>query len=107
MTERRVLYADRRPYVVPETLEELTGPTAGVVELPLHLDWSEQRRYNLADVRELSLLYEVVLREAQHVEDLRRYVHGPTLQADWSRMFFPQRLRAMWEGRFPGLVRAA
>jgi hypothetical protein len=107
MTERRVLYADRRPYVVPDTLDELTGPTTGVVELPLHLDWSEQGRYNLADPREVSVMYERVLREAQNIEDLRRFVHGPTLRTVWPRMFLPQRLRVMWEGRFPGLTRAA
>lgn len=107
MTERRVLYADRRPYVVPDTLNELTGPTAGVVELPLHLDWSEQGRYNLDDPRQLSLMYEVVLREAQHIEDLRRYVNGQALRAAWSGMFLPQRVRALWQGRFPELAKAA
>lgn len=107
MTERRVLYADRRPYVVPDTLDELTGPTTGVVELPLHLDWSEQRRYNLDDPRQLSLMYEVVLREAQNVEDLRRFVNGAALQAAWSRMFLPQRVRALWQAHFPALSKAA
>jgi hypothetical protein len=104
MTERRVLYADRRPYVVADSLEELTGPTTGEVELPLRLDWSEQRRYNLDHVRELSLMYERVLNEAMKVQDLRRYVHGPTLRAVWSRMFLPPRLRAAWEGWFPELA---
>ncbi|GAB3407397.1 hypothetical protein [Flindersiella endophytica] len=107
MTERRVLYADRRPYVVPDTLAELTGPTTGVVELPLHLDWSEQRRYNLDDPRQLSLMYEVVLREAQNVEDLRRFVNGTSLQEAWLRMFLPRRVRALWQNRFPVLSKAA
>ena len=39
MAQPRILYEDGRPYTVPETLEELTGPTTGVVELPLRLDW--------------------------------------------------------------------
>jgi len=41
VTERRVPYEQRRPRTVPGSLNELTGPTHGVVELPHHLDWSE------------------------------------------------------------------
>jgi hypothetical protein len=29
-----------RPYVLPESLEPLTGPVGGVVRLPRHLAWS-------------------------------------------------------------------
>lgn len=48
MARSRVLYADHRPCVVSDSLEELSGPVAGVVELPPHRDWSEQGRYDLA-----------------------------------------------------------
>jgi hypothetical protein len=64
---------------VPESLEELTGPITGVVELPPRLDWSEQGRYDLSDPRQRNLMYEVVIRESMRVEDLRAFVHGPTL----------------------------
>lgn len=107
MDRSRVLYADRRPYVVAETLGELTGPTSGVVDLPLHLDWSEQGRYNLDDLRELSVMYERVLREAENAEDLRRYVNAAMLRRVWHRMFLPRRVRDLWERRFPDLPRAA
>jgi len=40
VTERRVPYEERRPWTVPGSLDELSGPTHGVVELPHHLDWS-------------------------------------------------------------------
>ncbi|MGH3712482.1 MAG: hypothetical protein ACRDT4_03335 [Micromonosporaceae bacterium] len=102
-----MLYADHRPYVVSDSLEELSGPVAGVVELPLHLDWSEQGRYDLADVRELAVMYERVLREAQDVEDLRRFLNGVVLRRVWHRLFLPRRVRDLWEGRFPDLSRAA
>lgn len=35
MAQPRMLYEYGRPYTVPDSLEELTGPTTGVVELPL------------------------------------------------------------------------
>ena len=78
MAQPRMLYEDGRPYTVPDSLEELTGPTSGVVELPLRLDWSEQGR-----------------------------LHGPTLARVWRRLWLPRRVRALWESRFPTLPRAA
>ena len=52
----RLRYADVRPYVVPDSLGELTGPASGVVELPTHLAWSGLRVYDLGDERQLGLL---------------------------------------------------
>jgi len=106
MPPPRILYQDGRPYTVPETLEELTGPTTGVVELPQRLDWSEQGRYDLSHPRELGLMYEVVLREAMRVEDLRTYLHGPTLRRVWPSLYLPREVRALWESRF-AILRAA
>lgn len=103
----RILYEDGRPYTVPETLEELTGPTTGVVELPLRLDWSEQGRYDLADPKQLALMYEVVIRESMHVEDLRAFLDGPTLRRIWGRLWLSRKVRRMWETRFHALATAA
>ena len=107
MADRLAPYDQRRPWTVPDSLDELTGPTGGVVELPNHLDWSEQRRYDLSDPAQLGLMYEVVIREAMTVEDLRRYLHGPTLRSIWRRIFLPRPVRALWESRLPGLRAAA
>ncbi len=63
--ESRVRYAEIRPYTVPETLEELAGPAAGVV-LPTVLDWTLKRVYDLSDDVDLRRLYETVIREAMH-----------------------------------------
>lgn len=107
MAQPRVLYEDGRPYTVPDSLEELTGPTTGVVELPLRLDWSEQGRYDLSDQRQLNLMYEVVIRESMRVEDLRAFLDGPTLRRVWRRLWLPRKVRALWEARFASLARAA
>ncbi|MFY1632502.1 hypothetical protein ACN27F_04310 [Solwaraspora sp. WMMB335] len=107
MAQPRTLYEDGRPYTVPGSLEELTGPTKGVVELPLHLDWSEQGRYDLSDARQRNLMYERVIRESTQVEDLRTYLHGPTLRRVWHQLWLPRRVRWLWESRFQTLVGAA
>lgn len=103
MTESRIRYSDVRPYVVADSLEELTGPTTGVVELPRRLDWSEQGTYNLDDIRELRVLYERVLRESMQMDDLRQYVNGVMLRRVWHDLFLPRRVRALWHERFPTL----
>jgi hypothetical protein len=102
-----MLYEDSRPYTVPESLEELTGPTTGAVDLPPRLDWSEQGRYDLSDPRQRNLMYEVVIRESMRVEDLRAFIDGPTLTRVWGRLWLPLKVRSLWESRFPSLPRAA
>lgn len=104
MAKSRALYSEHRPYVVADSLDELVGPTTGLVELPLRLDWSEQGTYNLDEPRELNLMYEVVLREAMDVQDLRRYLNGSTLHEVWRQLFLPRRVRDLWETRFPDLA---
>jgi hypothetical protein len=107
MAQPRVLYEDGRPYTVPDSLEELTGPTTGVVELPLRLDWSEQGRYDLSDERQRNLLYERVVRESMRVDDLRAYLHGPTLRRVWRQLWLPRKVRTLWESRFQSLANAS
>ncbi len=103
VAEERRLYADNRPYTVPDTLDELAGPTSGRVTLPKHLDWSEQGTYNLDEPAELGLLYEVVLREAMDTDDLRRYLDAGVLRRIWRRLFLPGYVHRLWEERFPEL----
>ncbi|MEV6859843.1 hypothetical protein AB0M44_02375 [Streptosporangium subroseum] len=103
----RSRYASRRVYLVPDDLSELTGPVAGVVELPTHLDWSEQHVYDLTDDSHLGLMYERVIREAVHHDDLRTYLNGRVLIRIWPRLYLPIQARQAWEARFPDLVRAA
>lgn len=107
MPQRHVLYEEGRPYAVPDSLDELAGPTAGVLELPPRLDWSEQSRYDLSDDRQRNLMYERVIRESMRVEDLRTYLDGPTLLRVWRQLWLPDKVRALWESRFQSLVRSA
>ncbi|HEX9033390.1 MAG TPA: hypothetical protein VF834_16240 [Streptosporangiaceae bacterium] len=100
-------YAAARPYTVPETLDELTGPTRGAIELPGHLDWGPRRVYNLDDFSDSRLLYMRVIRESTHVEDLRRFLNVQVLKRLWPELVLPPRVRALWENQFPSLGRAA
>jgi hypothetical protein len=96
-------YAENRPYLLPETLGELTGPVAGMVQLPLRLDWTERVEFHLDDPAERNVMYERVIREATRPEDLRCYLNGAVLRDSWRQLFLPARVRRIWEERFPAL----
>lgn len=105
-SERRLLYADTRAYALPETLEELTGPTSGPVDLPPTIVWSERSHYELDDPYDVRIMYERVVREAPRPADLQRYLNSSLLVTVWRRLFLPRRVVAMWEERFPELLHA-
>jgi hypothetical protein len=96
-------YSDRKPYVVADRLEELTGPTTGTVTLPHHLDWSGQADYDLDRPKRLASMYKAVLNEAAKVQDLRDWIDQRKLVELWPRIWLPVRLRDLWESRFPEL----
>jgi hypothetical protein len=85
-----------RPFVVPGSLAELDGPTvAGRVRLPLHLDWSSGREYDLDDPADRARVYEIVLREGT-LDDLRTYIDPTRLADALQRMFLPTVIAATW-----------
>lgn len=98
-------YAANRPYFVAESLDDLHGPTSGIVTLPAWLDWSPRPEYDLDDPRRLARFYEVVLREGTP-EAFGDYLDGSTLKRLWARLYLPARVVALWESRFPELAKA-
>jgi hypothetical protein len=80
-----VRYAEIRPYAVPETLEELAGPAAGVVVLATVLDWTPKPVYDLSDDVDLRMLYETVIRDSGSVRFSGRstVLSGARLQCLW------------------------
>jgi hypothetical protein len=96
-----------RPVLVAGTLTELAGPRHGLVELPLRLWWGPRRPFDLGEPTMLRWMYENVLREAVRAEELRTYLHGPTLARLWPELNLPRGVRAAWESRHPQLRHAA
>ncbi|MDA8045529.1 MAG: hypothetical protein M0Z30_09860, partial [Actinomycetota bacterium] len=101
-------YGDHRPYPDPPArLADLTGPTSGVIELPISIDWGPKRNYDMGRDADRRVVYEFVLQEASTTEELGRYVNGEILAGVWSRLWLPRRVREAWEERFPDLAHAA
>src|SRR6266704_393692 len=70
---------------LPSSLEDLRGPAAGVIELPLHVAWSGRRVYDVGREAQRLVLYALLLAEAPR-EDLQRFVHRESLVSIWPRL---------------------
>jgi len=99
LPDGRVLYSQVRPYTVPETLEELTGPTRGVVALPIMLAWTGRREFDITDPDQMARMYKVVLEEGL-LDDLRVYINGAMLRQLWPEVRVARRVRQLWEEHF-------
>ena len=69
----------------------------------LRLFWQPNRRINLDNPGILAWMYETVLTESVSVQELRTWLHGPTLIRLWPKLFVPRGVRQAWEERHPVL----
>jgi hypothetical protein len=61
------------------------------------------RPFDLSNERHLVIMYETVLNEARHVDDLRSFINGRILVRLWPRLTLPPDVRALWEKRITRL----
>ncbi|MFI8308243.1 hypothetical protein ACIF80_33505 [Streptomyces sp. NPDC085927] len=103
--EDLALYREKFRRRLPESLDELRGPTQGVVELPLHLAWSGMTSYDLGKPRQRMGLYRTVLHEGLR-DDLPRYLNQDLLLQLWPvlRTLVGRTVRTVWEDTFPQLA---
>lgn len=89
---------------LPESLDDLVGPTDGTVELPLHVAWSGLTAFDLDRPRPRMSLYRVVLSEGQR-SDLTAYLDKNLLKEQWPvlRTLISRHVRNVWESAFPEL----
>jgi hypothetical protein len=103
---RRYQSRPGRLALVTDTLTELQGPTRGTVELPHRMVWQSEklRRFDLNDSYQLGRVYEIVLREAIRLDELRTWLDGATLRHMWPDLYLPRGVRHAWEDRHPDLM---
>lgn len=101
--ERRVFFRDTKPYEMPESLDELHGPTGGVLELPHSVYWGPERSVSLDSPSGIRKAYQAVLREGT-ADDQAFILNRHVLQREWAELALPHRVRVMWESRFPQLA---
>jgi hypothetical protein len=96
-----------RSALVITDLGVLRGPTAGTVELPLRLYWGANSTFDLDNPAVLRWVYQTVLREAVHDDELVSYLNGDMLVAIWPELALPRGVRDAWEDHHPALRAAA
>ncbi|PMC75278.1 transcriptional regulator [Brachybacterium sp. UMB0905] len=105
MTEQRVRFRDIKPYAIVDSLDELAGPTTGMVTLPVTVHWSGLRdTFDLDVPRDRRRIYQSVLSNGTR-EDLVRFLHPDLLVDVWPQLGLDQRITELWTERFPQLVR--
>ena len=65
------------------------------MRLPVHLDWSAERMYDLNDPVDRRRVYELVLREGS-LDDLRRYIAVRELTEQLDELVLPDEIRTAW-----------
>ncbi|MCT2547473.1 transcriptional regulator [Streptomyces atratus] len=99
------MYREKFRRRLPESLDELHGPTHGVVELPLHMARSGMTSYDMSKPRQHMGLYRTVLHEGLR-DDLPRYINRDLLLQLWPvlRTLVGRTVRTVWEDSFPQLA---
>ena len=103
--EDLALYREKFLQRLPASLDELHGPSHGVVELPLHMAWSGMTSYDISTPRERMGLYRTVLHEGLR-DDLPLYLNQDLLLQLWPvlRTLVGRTVRTVWEDAFPQLA---
>ena len=86
---------------LPPVLDNLAGPSGGVVELPIDLAWSGDRSFDLADPVQRYLYHVTVLTSAVTREHYTRWLNASLLRGDWGGLHLPRPLREIWQEHFP------
>ncbi|MFJ8080038.1 hypothetical protein ACIQ6Y_05325 [Streptomyces sp. NPDC096205] len=105
VAEDLALYREKFRRRLPDSLNELHGPTQGVVELPLHMAWSGMTSYDMSKSRQRMGLYRTVLHEGLR-DDLPQYLNRDLLVQLWPvlRTLVGRTVRTVWEDAFAELA---
>lgn len=103
LLETRHTIADSLVYLVPDFLENLRGPASGPMDLPIHLDWGPDRRYDVDYDTSCAALYALTLQTSGSLDEMCSIVNRGRLMELWPTMQLPDRCRQPWEAAFPKL----
>jgi hypothetical protein len=102
---RAAILEERYLSRLPETLDDLTGPGHGTVQLPAHIAWSGLTAFDVDRPRLCVSMYQVVLTEGLR-EDLSAYLNRGLLIRHWPmlRTVVGCMICDVWEAAFPELT---
>jgi hypothetical protein len=102
---RTAVLAERYRGRLPETLDQLTGPGHGTVQLPTHIAWSGLTAFDVDRPALCVSMYQIVLTEGLR-EDLAACLNRGLLVRYWPvlRTVVGRVIRDLWEAAFPELT---
>lgn len=94
----------RKPFIIPDSLEELRGPISGRFTIPKRLYWPlvEPVTIDLDNDGQKTILYAAVMTEGT-IEDFRTMVNGDELIRLWGQIGLSPMILQLWEDRFSHL----
>jgi hypothetical protein len=97
-----------RPIVVPVSLDELHGPSFGLVTPPRRLWWSGEEgvAFDLSSRCQAAELYEAVLEAARTYRDITDHLDAGLLVELWPELGMRRATRQAWEAAHPVLAAA-
>lgn len=85
---------------LPRGLDELRGPTSGVVYLPMRVapsaPFPELVEWDIDERARRICLYEIVLRDGE-LPDQRELLNGAELVSLWDCLYLPAHIRQAWQ----------
>ena len=89
-----------RQVATPDDIDDAGITKAeGVVELPIHIDWSYQSPFNLDDECDRRHLYQLVMTEGTE-DDVRHYIRLDVLLEIWPTLWLSPHVAEAWQAWF-------
>ena len=99
----RVRFIDIKPYAVVASLDELCGPETGMIHLPHRVRWQDDKDVDISDLGGARMAYQALLAEGDETVQAQ-LLNRRVLQRIWPQLHLDQRVRDLWESRFPELT---
>lgn len=100
---KKLVYADAVEYELPHSLESLSGPSGGFIELPRSLYWGPEQTVDLTDPSDVQRMYQAVVRIGT-TQQQADWLNRDILLASWPDLALPLRCIALWQMAFPELT---
>ena len=100
---RKTAFTDVVPYDVPSSLEALTDPQAGIIELPVDVYWGPDRIIDLSEEWQQAKMYQAVIRTGSTAQQ-ESLLNRSLLVAIWPALILPPRCQQVCETAFPKLI---
>ena len=98
-----ITYRQLKPFCLPTSLDDLSGPHTGSLRLPIHLCWSPgDHVFDLARLGDALTVYQCVIAEGT-TQEQHEYLNHALLIELWPHLHLDVRIIAAWENTFDSL----